>query len=108
MEKIMPKVVSDKDRVWGNVKGLMPPYNEIPEEFKDGNTKWNRVFNDWFFEGLHKCQWVPKEGIEAKTAVRHIATIMSSFDPKHEHKEAACAYLMSLWFDNVSYEIEKD
>ena len=28
-----------------------------------------------------------------------IAAILASFEPKHEHKEAGAAYLLSQWFE---------
>jgi hypothetical protein len=31
----------------------------------------------------------------------HLKAIMGSFQPKHEHKTAGVAYLMSLWFEAV-------
>ena len=33
------------------------------------------------------------DGIDAKKAMRHLATIQRSWSPKHEHKEAAVAFL---------------
>jgi hypothetical protein len=84
-----------------SVKHLMPPFSEIREW--DMAAKWsNRLFNDWFFWGIESTDGlVPKEGIEKPKALRHIRTVMSSFDPKHEHKEAACAFLFDKWFDGV-------
>jgi hypothetical protein len=32
---------------------------------------------------------------------------MSSWEPKHEHKEAGCAYLLSEFFDDVNYKKAK-
>ena len=31
----------------------------------------------------------------------HLKSILQSFKPKHERKEAGVAYLMSLWFDDI-------
>lgn len=36
-----------------------------------------------------------KKNIDPEKTVRHIQTILSSFQPKHEHKIAGCAYLRS-------------
>lgn len=86
-------------------KELMPEYKEIPEEFRDLNRKtpWNDLFSKWFFEGLESDEiFIPKEGIDKMSALRHINAIMRSFQPKHEHKEAAVAYLLSLWFQPLS------
>lgn len=84
-----------------NVFDLMPKYNELPEEFTRGNTKWNDATSRWFFSGIQKSQFTVKEGIDADIAFRHIGRVISDWSPKHEHKEAAVAYLMSLWFKDV-------
>lgn len=88
------------------VSNLMPSYDEIPKEFKNWNnqTKWNRLFNDWFFGGLSKLELKPKEGVDQNKALRHIKAIMGSFEPKHEHKEAAVAFLFSEWFEDADWE----
>lgn len=84
---------------------LLPPYENIPQQFKSGTTKWNRIFSQWFFEGLTNCRFVAKEGIDKIEAVRHISAIMRSFEPSHEHKEAGCAYLMSEFFDDLVQQV---
>jgi hypothetical protein len=90
-----------------SVRHLMPAYEEIPDEFRNLNSrsKWARMFSDWFYAGLKDIKTTPKPGIDSEKALRHVGTIMGSFEPKHEHKEAACAYLLSLWFDDVSYTV---
>jgi len=45
-----------------------------------------------------------KPGIDRKAAIRHIKAIMASYAPKHEHKEAGCAYLFALWFEQPAEE----
>jgi len=75
---------------------LMPPYESIPEEFRRGDGYWMRWQNRWFCSGLPS--WPKgKEGIDAQLAFRHLHCIQSSYEPKHEHKMAAVAYLASLW-----------
>lgn len=83
---------------------LMPPQADIPEEFKHGNTKWNKLFADWFYFGIKGAVWTPKEGVDQQMALRHIHAVMGSFEPKHEHKESAVAFLLSEWFDDVKYQ----
>lgn len=90
-----------------NVSHLMPAYKDIPEEFKRPCGKWQDVVSAWFFCGLKNAKWTPKEGVDTNKALRHVKTIMGSFEPKHEHKEAGCAYLLSQWFDDVTYEKAK-
>lgn len=98
-----PQPVNDANLAFGgNMAVLLPSWSEIPEEFKDNNNKWVKVFSHWFFEGLGKgTKFDVKEGIDGNAALRHLAAVMCSFEPKHEHKEAGCAYLMSQWFNDI-------
>jgi hypothetical protein len=82
---------------------FMPGRQDIPEEFLSHNgTKWNKLFNDWFYKGLRPgTKFRPNKDIDPEIALRHLNTITSSWTPKHEHKEAAVSYLMSLWFKDV-------
>lgn len=97
--------VTDIDVVFGTkALDLMPTYNKIPDEFKNGDTKWNKVVNTWFYRGLKNAQFTPKDGVDKNKALKHIKAIMGSFEPKHEHKEAGCAYLLSEWFEDISYK----
>jgi len=75
----------------------MPPHKDIPREFNSDRNEWTLWQRKWFFEGLDVTP-EPKDGIDAKKAMRHLATIQRSWMPKHEHKEAAVAFLASLWF----------
>lgn len=104
-----PQEVRDVDLAFGgDIKVLLPPYEEIPDEFKHGNTEWNRVVAQWFFDGLSgDTEFYAKEGIDSKKALRHIGAILRSFQPKHEHKEAGCAYLLSLWFEKINVPKEE-
>lgn len=98
-----PKKVDAINSVFPTVTdGYLPPYSEIPDEFKRGRTEWNKVFSKWFYSGLPKgTNFIPKGGIDQDGALRHIKYCMGSWEPKHEHKEAGVAYLMSLWFERV-------
>lgn len=87
------------------IKHLMPPYADIPEEFKQHlDTKWNRLQSDWFYRGITKLEVTPKPGVNKDKALRHLAAIQGSYEPKHEHKEAAVAFLMSEWFEDATWE----
>jgi hypothetical protein len=99
-----PMVVSNPEMAFSAiVSHLMPPMDSIPEDFQRFNgTKWNKIVGTWFAVGLPpSTRFVAKAGIDEDTAKRHLKTILGSFEPKHEHKEAAVAYLMSLWFEDV-------
>lgn len=85
-----------------DVTRLLPPYDAIPDEFKHRGNKWNDLVSRWFFSGLpYGTEFKPKEGINKTAALRHVTACMRSFQPKHEHKEAGCAYLLSQWFEDV-------
>jgi hypothetical protein len=65
-------------------------------------TKWNKVQSEWFYNGLPEgTQLVAVEGVDAAQAIGHLKAIQCSFEPKHEHKSAGVAYLMSLWFSDI-------
>jgi hypothetical protein len=91
------------------VLDLMPNMHEIPEQFK----RWNgdpyiELQKEWFYRGLEGCHILEREGIDRKKAIKHLAAIQNSFTPKHEHKVAAVAFLMSLWFSIPSEEQRKE
>lgn len=93
-----PQEVSAVEMAFGgNMKELLPPYSEIPEEFKSSRNRWVQWQNQWFYSGLKEAP-AAKAGIDAKAAIRHLGAIQGSFEPKHEHKEAGVAYLASRWF----------
>jgi hypothetical protein len=86
-----------KRNQFADVMALMPPHKDIPREFNTDQNEWTRWQRKWFYEGLDGTP-EPKAGIDADKAMRHLATIQRSWSPKHEHKEAAVAFLASLWF----------
>ena len=107
-KELLPKEVSDGDKAFGGImKELLPAYNDIPEDFKSDygdQRKWVKLVSDWFFIGLpQNTIFTPKQGIDKDKALRHIMAIMRSWVPKHQHKTAGVAYLLSLWFEDVSY-----
>jgi len=101
-----PLKVSDAALAFpAQVRHLMPPMGEIPPEYWEGSCGWpSQLFNEWFFVGLKSLKLVPREGIDADAALRHIRAIMRSFEPKHEHKEAAVCYLFNQWFSEATWE----
>lgn len=81
---------------------LLPPWDSIPQEFRDNQTEWNRFVSTWFFKGWPEDRDLyQRPDVDAEIAFRHLHTIMRSFEPKHEHKEAAVAWLMSRWFGAI-------
>lgn len=97
-----PQVVSDLNLTFGTgIAKLLPPYSIIPAEFKQGAGRWVRFQRAWFFEGFPKSGLVRRADVDADVAFRHLANIQRSFEPKHEHKEAAVAWLASRWFESI-------
>jgi hypothetical protein len=91
-----------------DVMNLMPKYEDIPDEFKHGHTEWNKIFANWFYCGIVIHKTVPKEDVDAEKAIKHLKAIIGSYQPKHEHKEAAVSYLLSQWFDEFEWEPNKN
>ena len=68
------------------------------------SRKSKQLATDWFYHGLKKLDGNPKEGIDATQAFKHIRCILASFEPKHEVKMQAVAYLLDLWFDDLTWK----
>ena len=99
-----PIEVNDVDVAFGGkVDEILPPWKDIPEEFKGGRSPWVDWQSDWFFKGLDRNP-VPKEGIDLHLAMANLAAVQRSWAPKHEHKQAGVAYLASLWFSSPDGE----
>jgi hypothetical protein len=108
MPKYKPTAVSDVDAAFGGqAMKILPKWKDIPSEFKSMGNQWSQWAARWFFKGLTHYP-VPRDGIDLHAAMRNLATVQRSFEPKHEHKEAGVAYLASLWFTSPDGEpIEK-
>lgn len=109
MKKWMPIEVNDVDIAFGGkIEILMPDYETVPEEFKKRDNQWVQLIQKWFYNGFPKNVNVePKENVDAVKAIRHIHCILKSFAPKHEHKIAGCAYLLSEFFDDFELLYEE-
>lgn len=83
----------------GAAMRLLPAMSHIPQQFKEDGNPWVKLTNQWFGKGLNAASFRAKEGVDKTKALRHLKAIMSSFEPKHEHKIAGVAYLMSEWFE---------
>jgi hypothetical protein len=81
---------------------LMPAPEDIPKKWWRGHTEWNALASAWFFKGVDpEASFLMKPGVNGETAYRHIRAILGSYQPRHEHKEAAVAYLCSMWMDGA-------
>lgn len=91
--------VDDAARVFGGIEEGMMPSPEQIKPFMNGRSKGSELFNDLFYSGVDGLALVPRDGVDAEKAWRHIQTIMGSFAPKHEIKTASVAFLFNEWFD---------
>lgn len=86
-------------------RALIPTMDTIPEEFQNmnGRTEWNKFVQHWFFHGDPFKKWnlYVRPDVDAQAAFRHMSVLMKSWEPKHEHKEAAVAWLASRWFAGI-------
>ena len=74
---------------------------EIAKEkgFYNGHTSYNNLFSELFFSG-GKLNFKTNLDPEFKTnATVYLKSFMSSFEPKHEEKEAICSLLLSELVD---------
>lgn len=102
-----PQVITDVLFTFpGEITHLMPAYTLIPVEFQNLNriTDWNKFVGHWLMRGNPFDAWDLRilPGVDGQLAIRHLATIGRSYQPKHKHKEAAMAWLLSRWFSSVT------
>jgi len=83
-----------------NVSHMMPPREVLRGDFPN-KREYERVFSDWFFNGLKSLEVTPREGVDKGKALAHIKCVMGSFEPAHEDKTAAVAFLLNEWFSEV-------
>lgn len=81
---------------------LLPDPEEIPEEFWQSHNPWACIASSWFSNGLPaNVEFHMKDGIDGETMFNHLRCIMGSFEPKHQHKIAGAAFLMSQWCEKI-------
>lgn len=100
--------IKDVDLAFGNIEH-MPRYETLPAEFRDWHNHPScEAISHWFMRGasqdesgilIGKTKYMPKEGVDNVAALRAIKAVLASWSPKHEHKIAACGYMLHEWFD---------
>ena len=95
--------ITDTEVAFGSTKYL-PKMKDIPEDFFKRSNVYVQLFNAIFFKGLVEFNYEPMEGFSKDTINKVIASHAGSFMPKHEHKEAGVAYMMSLMFKNPTWK----
>ena len=85
------------DMVFGADLEDYPPYDAIPEQFRRGNTAANDAVSTLFFRGgkIDEFGLRLKSGVDPNAFYGALKAMLCSFAPKYEHKEAACAWLVS-------------
>jgi hypothetical protein len=89
-----------------HVLDMMPDYDTCKSWYRDREHKWSKLASEWFYSGIKIKKVTPKAGVVEGNALAHVACILRSFEPKHEHKMAAVAYLLNEWFDDIDYEVQ--
>ncbi len=97
-----PKLISDIELAFpAHVIGkYLPVWETIPDEFRNYRSPWCHHAQA-AFSGKFDAAFTLRDGVDIKLASRHLRACLSSYEPKHEHKIAGVAYLMSLWFEIV-------
>jgi len=97
-----PKEVSNIDIAFpAQVSHLLPAWEEIPEKYKKDHDPAVDLMQTWFYQGLAETEFISREGVDKIKALRQVKACLGSFEPKHEHKTAGVAYLLSLFFSEV-------
>lgn len=100
--------LSDMDVMCGDIKH-MPKFETLPDKFQDfcNNLYCDAVAN-WSYSGgnmfltgvaISGDIFTAKDGVDSTKALRAIKAVLGSWEPKHEHKLAACGFMLSEWFD---------
>lgn len=106
----VPLTLSDLDLAFpAHALDWMPEWDALPEEWRDPDGWEVKLWRDIFFRSSNEdFDWealklIPVEGIDPEVAWRHLIAITSSYAPKHQHKEAALAFLTHHWFQGASW-----
>lgn len=100
----MPVEISDVELAFpAHALDFMPAMEDIPEEFGSFSNPWAKFVSTWFAFGLGRFSFIPTEGVDPNMAFRQLSAIMGSYQPQHEHKTAAVAYLSSVWMESLVY-----
>lgn len=94
----LPVDVSDVEIAFAtNGYDRLPPIAAVAKV----DRRWIDFVEHWFFRGVAGAPdvIVIKEGIDARKAIRHLKSVMGTWDTKHEDKISGVAFLMQTWFD---------
>jgi len=74
---------------------LLPSWDDIPVEFKEGNDYTRLAEAIMFNWELPDLVLKMKEGFEARNLNRAVRAHLQSFGPKHQHKIAGVGYMIA-------------
>jgi hypothetical protein len=78
-------------------------YTRLPDPtvFRTADRRFVELVETWFYQGVKGLneKILPKEGIDATKAIRHLKSVMGTWDTKHEDKMRGVAFLMQTWFE---------
>lgn len=77
---------------------LLPAWDDIPEEFKkqSGNIYCQLAHKLFFGDPLPDMEIDIAEGFKPEDLNKCVRAHLASFEPKHQHKIAGVAYMISL------------
>jgi len=90
-----------------SVERFMPPDLAGLRRDRKVSRSWDKFVGQWFYVGADAKLLIPKPGIDKAVALRHLKYIMHSYEPKHEDKVTAVAYLMGEWFEPLKDDMTK-
>jgi hypothetical protein len=76
---------------------LIPEWQYLPEQFRDGNSCFEELASHACFNCVELKPEVVRVDVDLSSANRQLSAVSRSFEPEHKYKEAALAYLLSLW-----------
>lgn len=94
--------VSDLDTAFqGRWRELLPKYDDLTPDEKNGRGPFCDALNSLFFSGgkLSDHGITPKPGIELGKVMRYIRATLGDFGPSHEHKIGGIAHMLAQWCD---------
>jgi hypothetical protein len=98
-----PNEFSDAEQAFQvHVLELIPPWDKIPDDFKNYRHPAVKTFNTWMFgKFAGGVNFAAVKGIDPEAAFLHCLVVMKSYQLKHEHKKAAVAFLINRWFTRI-------
>jgi hypothetical protein len=87
--------ITDLDVAFGTTQ-FLPPMDSIPKEYLSGSNIYVQVVEAIFSgSAFPDAELTPVEGVSPEGLNKIIRAHVSSWEPKHEHKIAGVAYLLS-------------